>query len=158
MVVFWRDIFFPFKIVTQWYRKKILLKRNGAYQARNVVIFSSTHKYIWSRNLSKLSKKNTAFFISCWNSCVNKSKEQSVLPLFWANLAQTKHCFGCASMTGNVKNVLATSLLCQECSWNIAPLQCRFLVGRWPNNTALLLQEKYNAKLVRTWYSFCFSF
>ena len=137
--------------------KKILLERNGTNQARSVVIFSSTHKYIWSRNISKLSE-NTAFFISCRNSCVNKSKEQSALPLFWANLAQTKQCFGCASVTGNVKKVLATSLLCQECSWNITPLQHRFFVGRWPNNTALLLQEKYNAKLVRTWYGFGFSF
>ena len=86
--------------------------------------------------------KNTAFFISCRNSCVNTSKEQSVLPLFWANLVQTKHCFGCASVTGIVKNVLGTSLLCHERSRNVAPLQPRLFVARWPNNTALLVQKK----------------
>ena len=133
--------------------RKIQKKADGM-QARSVVIFSSTHKHIWSGNWAK----NTAFFISCRNRCVNERKEQSVFPLFWTNLAQTKHCFGCASVTGNIKNVLGTSLLCQECSCNVAPLQPRIFVGRWSNNTALLVQEKYNAKLVTTRYSFCFSF
>ena len=55
---------------------------------------------------------------------------------------QTKHCFGCASVTGIVKNVLGTSLLCHERSWNVAPLQPRLFVARWPNNTALLVQKK----------------
>ena len=77
---------------------------------------------------------------------MNTCKEQSVLPLFSANLAQTKHCFGCASVTGIVKNVLGTSLLCQERSWNVAPLQPRLFVARWPNNTALLEQKKVQCK------------
>ena len=118
-----------------------------SWQARSMVIFSSTHKYIWSRNLSNWAK-NTAFFISCRNSCVNTSKEQSVLPLFWANLVQTKHCFGGASVTGIVKNVLGTSLLCHERSWNVAPLQPRLFVARWPKQHCIVSAKKrYNAKL-----------
>ena len=55
---------------------------------------------------------------------------------------QTKHCFGCASVTGIVKNVLGTSLLCNERSWNVASLQPRLFVARCLNNTALLVQKK----------------
>ena len=48
-------------------RKWVPLKRfdpqSNISQARSVVIFSSTHKYIWSRNLSKLNEKYCAFFI-----------------------------------------------------------------------------------------------
>ena len=49
-------------------------------------------------------------------------------------------------MTGIVKNVFGTSLLCQERSWNVAPLQPRLFVVRWPNNTALLEQKKVKCK------------
>ena len=53
-----------------------------------------------------------------------------------------------ASVTGIVNNVLGTSLLCQERSWNVAPLQPRLFVVRWPNNTALFsVKKKHNAKL-----------
>ena len=31
-------------------------------------------------------------------------------------------------------------------SWNVAPLQPRLFVARWPNNTALLEQKKVQCK------------
>ena len=64
---------------------------------RSVVIFSSTHKWIWYRNVSNLSEKVLRSLFLVRKSCVNTSKEQSVLLLLWANLEQTKHCFGCGS-------------------------------------------------------------
>ena len=51
-----------------------------------------------------------------------------------------------ASVTGIENNVLGTSLLCQECSWNVAPLQPRLFVARWPNNTALFTVKKVQCK------------
>ena len=51
-----------------------------------------------------------------------------------------------ASVTGIVNNILGTSLLCQERPWNVAPLQPRLFVARWPNNTALATEEKVQCK------------
>ena len=49
-------------------------------------------------------------------------------------------------MTGIVNNVLGMSLLCQERSWNVAPLQPRLFVARWPKNTALFSVKKVQCK------------
>ena len=49
-------------------------------------------------------------------------------------------------MTGIVNNILGTLLLCQERSWNVAPLQPRLFVTRWPNNTALFSKKKVPCK------------
>ena len=49
-------------------------------------------------------------------------------------------------MTGIVNNILGTSFLCQERPWNVAPLQPRLFVARWPNNTALVTKEKVQCK------------
>ena len=51
-----------------------------------------------------------------------------------------------ASVTGIVNNILGTSLLCQERSWNVAPLQPRLFVTRWPNNTAFFSVKKVQCK------------
>ena len=51
-----------------------------------------------------------------------------------------------ASVTGIVNNVLGTSLLCQERSWNVALLQSHLFVARWPNNTALFSVKKIQCK------------
>ena len=51
-----------------------------------------------------------------------------------------------ASVTGFVNNVLRRSLLCQERSWKVAPLQLRLFVARWPNNTALFRVKKVQCK------------
>ena len=49
---------------------------NGPIQARSVVIFPSTHKNIWSRNLSKLSEKYCVLYflfeIVVWIQAKNK--------------------------------------------------------------------------------------
>ena len=50
------------------------------------------------------------------------------------------------STIGIVNNVLGTSLLCQEHPWNVAPLQPRLFVARWPNNTALFSVKKVQCK------------
>lgn len=50
------------------------------------------------------------------------------------------------STIGIFNNVLGTSLLCQEHSWNVAPLQPRLFVARWPNNTALFSVKKVQCK------------
>ena len=49
------------------------------------------------------------------------------------------------SVTGIV-NVLGTSLLCQEHSWNVAPLQPRLFVARRLNNTVLFSVKKVQCK------------
>ena len=63
-------------------------------QARSVVIFSSTHKYIWSRNLSKLSEKYCVLYllfeIVVWIQAKNKAsclilrKLGANTALFWS--------------------------------------------------------------------------
>ena len=52
-------------------------RNNQSNQARSVVIFSSTHKYIWSGNLGKLSEKYCVLFflfeIVVWIQAKNKA-------------------------------------------------------------------------------------
>ena len=79
-------------------------KKNSVTEARSKIphsrrvawSFSSTHKYIWSRNVRKLSEKYCVLYflfeIVVWIQAKNKD-QQSVLPLFWANFAQTKPLF-----------------------------------------------------------------
>ena len=50
------------------------------------------------------------------------------------------------SVTGIINNAIRTSLLCQERSWNVRPLQPRLFVARWPNNTALFGVKKVQWK------------
>ena len=50
------------------------------------------------------------------------------------------------SVTGIVNNVLGTSLLCQEHSWNVAPLQPRLFVARRLNKTVLFSVQKVQCK------------
>ena len=65
---------------------------NGPIQARSVVIFPSTHKNIWSRNLSKLSEKYCVLYflfeIVVWIQTKNKalilSKLGANTTLFWS--------------------------------------------------------------------------
>ena len=54
--------------------------------------------------------------------------------------------FFTASVTGIVNNFLGTSFLCQERSWNVAPLQPHLFVAGWPNNAALFSVKKVQCK------------
>ena len=51
-------------------------------QARSVVIFSSTHKYIWSRNLSKLSEKYCVLYFLFEIVVLIQAKNKASCPYF----------------------------------------------------------------------------
>ena len=91
-------------------------------QARSVVIFSSTHKYIWSRNLSKLSEKYCVLYflfeVVVWIQAKYKAscpyfeqtwrKQNIVLVVVaWLELPTTF-----LERRSFAKKVLGTSLLC----------------------------------------------
>ena len=58
--------------------------------------FFQVHTSTWSRTWVNWAKILRPLFL-VRNSCVSTSKEHSVLPLLWANLALKKHCVGCRS-------------------------------------------------------------
>ena len=117
---------------------------NGPIQARGVVIFPSTHKNIWSRNLSKLSEKYCVLYflfeIVVWIQAKNKalilSKLGTNTTLFWSWILEhaLKQPFSFHSTVIIYKQrARRLSLCCANWSSTLSPL---ISLSLWVGNIA----------------------